>query len=117
MLYVRNDVFWEYRYIGRGDYSHKHELKQHRVNRLIERQIRDSLTTCIRVRKAAERTNAASSSRSSTIYGTIRSNLASSVRWQDRARKTSSARILELGNEQLRTFEVTRAKIINAAPS
>lgn len=39
-----------------------------------------SINTCMSVRSAAARTMAASSCRRSTMYGTIRSSLASSVR-------------------------------------
>lgn len=52
------------------------------------------LTTCKSVLRAAARTTATSSRRRSTIYGTNRSSFASSVRWTDRARKTSNARNL-----------------------
>ena len=48
MLYVRNDVFWEYRYIGRGDYSHKHELKltsRKSVNRKTNPEIHSQLAS------------------------------------------------------------------------
>ena len=74
-------------------------------------------TTCIKVRRAADRTVAASSWSRSTMYGTIRSIFASSVRWQARARNTSNARNLELGREQFRILAVTSARIMSAGPS
>jgi hypothetical protein len=74
-------------------------------------------TVCIRVRMAAALTTAASSCNRSTIYGTIRSNFASSVRCMANERSTSNARTLEVGWTQLRILEVTRARTINAGPS
>jgi hypothetical protein len=47
----------------------------------------------------------------------MRSNFASSVRWDDSAKKTSKARTLELGREELRILAVTKAKMIRAGPS
>ena len=47
----------------------------------------------------------------------MRSSLASSVKRQARARKTSRARTLELGRLQFRILAVTSASIIRAGPS
>ena len=57
-----------------------------------------SMSTCMSVRRAAARKIAASSWSRSTIYGAMQSSFASSVRWEESARKTSSARTLELGS-------------------
>jgi hypothetical protein len=122
ILDIWDDILREDRSIGGCNNCHEHELnfQLHQLQvgeQSMANQERRRPTTCISVRRAADRTVAASSRRRSTMYGTMRSSFASSVRWQERARNTSSARTLELGSEQFRTLAVTRAKMMSAGPS
>ena len=66
---------------------------------------------------AAARTVAASSRNNSTTYGTVRSNLDSSVRWAHSARRMSSARMRDEGSEQFLTLASTRERRTRAGPS